>query len=159
MMVSPSPPPLTPTQAISHRKSKVFVVFEWFVVMGLTFERGREISLGKQRLSCERHGLHLFSALRIVRCTLIYIYTVYIYIFYVYISKIFLQAWVCSFSNTTKSKSHTITTVLNLYSDEMFWGISLPFFLDTKFSSRPQSTSQGICFRTGLIFTFELWIN
>lgn len=63
-----------------------------------------------------------------------YIYTVYIYILYIY--KIFLQAWVCSFSNTTKSKFHTITsvfisTVIRLFIRDLISFLSLHKILIT----------------------------
>lgn len=102
------------------------------VVMGLTFERGREISLGKQRLSCERHGLHLFSALRIVRCTLIYILYIFIYFMYIYLKYSCKLEFAVS---RTLPKAHLTPSPLSLISTVMFWGISLSFLT--------QSSHQG----------------
>lgn len=92
--------------------------------MGLTFERGREISLGKQRLSCERHGLHLFSALRIVRCTLIYILYIFIYFMYIYLKyscKLeFAVSRTLPKANLTPSPLSLISTVMRCFGGSSF---------------------------------------
>lgn len=60
------------------------------------------------------------------------IYTVYIYILYRY--KISSQAWVCSFSNTTTSKCHTVTPVRISTAMRTFSRAVVSFLLYTKFS-------------------------
>lgn len=85
------------------------------------------------------------------------IYTVYIYILYRY--KISLQAWVCSFSNTTTSKCHTVTPVCVSTAKRPFSGALVSFLALHKILIRSQSNWWGSCLRTGLIVTWGLEIK
>lgn len=74
-------------------------------------------------MNCERHSLYLFGALVVVRCT--YILCIFIYILYIY--KI-LQAWVCSFSNTTKANFTPSPHYLHS-NDTLMWPLAVFYTL------------------------------
>lgn len=107
---------MTPILKISLPQLKMFVAFQRFAVMGyllegiFSFEWGREMSLGKPRPSCERHGLYLLGAFRSLGSGAhLYIRCIYLYIIYLY--KIFSRVWVCSLSNTTEQDLPTVSAV------------------------------------------------